>query len=65
MKVYGNGVGVPHSGGSYGSIQDDAANDVVIGGTSTFDFDGRLAGIRIYNRVLSEPEVQALYALGK
>lgn len=65
MKLYRNGVEVsPGSGSSYGSIQDDAANDVFIGGTSSYDFDGGMAGVRIYNRVLTDPEVLELYNLG-
>ncbi len=65
MKVYRNGVEVSLGAGtSYGSIQDDAANDITIGGTAAYDFDGRMAGVRIYNRVLTDPEIAQLHALG-
>ena len=65
MKLHRNGVEISLGAGtSYGSIQDDAAIDITIGGTAAYDFDGRMAGVRIYNRVLTDPEVLELYNLG-
>jgi hypothetical protein len=47
-----------------GSAESDTGNPVRIGG-NTWDFDGTLDEVRVYNRVLSASEIKQLYGAGR
>lgn len=65
VKVYKNGAEIfPLSTGAYGSAGSDAAYDLYIGSdvANASPFNGIMDELRIYNRVLSLSEIQALAA---
>lgn len=63
LTIYKNGVIVPGATGAYGSAGSDAAYNLYIGRDNSGDpFNGMIDELRIYNRVLTLTEIQALAA---
>jgi hypothetical protein len=64
-KVYWNGAiqSLNTDTAGAGSLDDDSANDLLIGNqnTSVWRFDGKIAGIRIYNVALTASEISQQY----
>jgi hypothetical protein len=66
-RIYKNGLEVGYAARTVGSGAEisDGGTNLQIGSwynTSTGQFDGMIDDVRVYNRVLSQPEIQALYA---
>ena len=65
MRIYLNGVHTGQVQSTNGAIIDNGTNPASIGADSWYtdmlNFDGKIDDIRIYNRALSEAEIQALY----
>lgn len=62
VKLYVDGVSLSTTDGSSGgwSSVGNKATDVLIGGRTTINFDGVIDDVRIYNRPLSQLEINAL-----
>jgi len=65
MRIYLNGVHTGQVQSTNGAIIDNGTNPTSIGADSWYtdmlNFDGKIDDLRIYNRALSEAEIQALY----
>ncbi|MEK7180032.1 MAG: LamG domain-containing protein, partial [Patescibacteria group bacterium] len=65
--LYYNGasVAVSETNTPASSPDNDAANNLHIGiGCGTYEFDGRIDEVRVYNRILSAAEIKTLYQSG-
>ncbi len=62
MKIFKNGVEQPDSLSAYPGGGDDSGQNLAIGSQTNGDdaFDGLIDEVRIYNRVLTQPEIQTL-----
>ncbi len=56
LRVYVNGVEKGSSSAGSGAISADA-NNLLIGGTTTANFDGKIDELRVYNQALTAPQV--------